>query len=168
MSKRQLYLCLTSIMVMIQACSTPTALPSTSTPVMPSATVVFTSPTKTVTALPSECTIASLTPEECINLGSHSYSYVETAFTPCAETDTGITTFNISFESGGVVITSPENNDTTPDPKASQNTYSGTYETTNGAIYETTTVFTAEGFTSEYTIVSGSGCSTFSTYTLTN
>ena len=168
MSKKQLYLCLASIMVMIQACSTPTALPSTSTPVMPSATVVFTSPTKTVTALPSECTTASLTPEECTNLGSHSYSYVETAFTPCAETDTGITTFNISFEPGGVVITSPENNDTTPDSKTSQNTYSGRYETTNGAIYETTVVFTAEGFTSEYTIVSGSGCSTLSTYTLTN
>ena len=168
MSKKQLYLCLASIMVIIQACSAPTALPPTLTPIAPSATVVFTSQTKTATAPPSECMTASLTPEECINLGSHSYSYVETAFTPCDETDTGITTFNISFELGGVVITSPANNDTTPSSKTSQNTYSGTYEAANGAIYETTLVFTAEGFTGEYTIVSGSGCNTFSTYTLTN
>lgn len=184
MGKKWLYICLSFIVITNQGCGAPTVLPSTISPTSPnitdyptesfittatpspSATIVVISQTKAATELPSGCNEFNLSPEECANLGSNSYSYVETAFEPCNQTDTGTTTFTISFVSNGVVINSPENSSTTPDLKTSPNNYAGIYKTEEGSVFTTFTVFTLDGFTSTYTRISGSGCSTFSTYTL--
>lgn len=185
MGKIWLYICLSFIVITIQGCSTYTAVPPTASPTSlsttdyptqssvqvtatsnPSSTIVVISQTKIATELPSGCSEFNLTPEECANLGSNSYSYVETAFEPCNQTDTGTTTFTISFVNNGVIINSPENSSTTPDIKILPNNYGGIYKTDTGTVYATDTVFTLEGFTSTYTRVSGSGCNTSSTYTL--
>ncbi len=166
MDKKRIYICLSFIIITIQGCSDSTVLIPTISPA--SMNITATSETKAATELPSSCSEFNLTPEECANLGSNAYSYVETAFEPCDQTDTGATTFTILFVSNGVVINSPENNSATPDLKVSPNNYSGTYETDTGTVYTTDTVFTLEGFTSTFTRISGSGCSTFSTYTLSS